>query len=328
MSDEEKKNEALDNYRKYFLMEQKMMLDKLEAGISFMEAGQLSDVEREELKRQGEVFQVVVEFMDDEKFGKELMKIQQEVAGSEAGLRIQKHIERYCAEVKKATADLFPKSKKRSKNSLPALRLARTKKKSLSRLGGLPNLPNEQEWPLNSENNAMIFLGQIDCAELHKYPCDLKFPDKGMMFFFWDSEAFWEQEIPGKVLFAPVASDSERNPPAEQGDMFEIKKADYLTFKPFPNAKMDALEGAEYAVEQSFPCHQMFGHPVPIQDNDHREECVQRFGGEIDGWRLLLQLDEDEAMIWGDAGRAYFWIRTQDFAAGDFSCVVMVTDSC
>ena len=31
-------------------------------------------------------------------------------------------------------------------------------------------------------------------------------------------------------------------------------------------------------------------------------------------WRLLLQLDSDEAasMMWGDLGRVYFWIRERD----------------
>ncbi len=112
--------------------------------------------------------------------------------------------------------------------------------------------------------------------------------------------------------------------------MFEVGEIKYLAFKPFKSAEMDSLDGSIYAVEQSQPCHQMFGYPVPIQDNDHREECVQRFGGEIDDWRLLLQLDEDNrpVMIWGDAGRAYFWIRKQDLAAGDFSRAVMIIDCC
>jgi hypothetical protein len=41
-------------------------------------------------------------------------------------------------------------------------------------------------------------------------------------------------------------------------------------------------------------------------------------------WRLLLQLDTDEAgpgWMWGDAGRLYFWIRERDLTAGEFSRV-------
>ncbi|NOT29697.1 MAG: DUF1963 domain-containing protein [Planctomycetes bacterium] len=37
-------------------------------------------------------------------------------------------------------------------------------------------------------------------------------------------------------------------------------------------------------------------------------------------WRLLLQLDSDERakMMWGDAGRLYFWIRESDLCEHDF----------
>ena len=34
-------------------------------------------------------------------------------------------------------------------------------------------------------------------------------------------------------------------------------------------------------------------------------------------WRLLLQVDseDDVGMMWGDAGRLYYWIRDEDLAA-------------
>lgn len=40
-------------------------------------------------------------------------------------------------------------------------------------------------------------------------------------------------------------------------------------------------------------------------------------------WMLLLQLDSDEELgaMWGDLGRLYFWIRREDFAAGNFDDV-------
>jgi uncharacterized protein YwqG len=42
-----------------------------------------------------------------------------------------------------------------------------------------------------------------------------------------------------------------------------------------------------------------------------------------DSWRLLLQVDSDEAagMMWGDAGMLYFWIRDDDLAARRFERV-------
>ena len=79
-----------------------------------------------------------------------------------------------------------------------------------------------------------------------------------------------------------------------------------------------------------FPSHQLFGYPVLIQDSDMREECVEHCGGNIEDWILLLQLDGDSElpMIWGDAGRAYYWIRKQDLAVGNFSNTYMTIQSC
>jgi uncharacterized protein YwqG len=41
-------------------------------------------------------------------------------------------------------------------------------------------------------------------------------------------------------------------------------------------------------------------------------------------WRLLLQLDSDDAWMWGDCGRLYFWVHEADLARGDFSRAWMV----
>jgi uncharacterized protein YwqG len=81
----------------------------------------------------------------------------------------------------------------------------------------------------------------------------------------------------------------------------------------------------------------LLGSPQQVQ-NDMREECELvtagiDVGGEYNDpraealearapghWRLLLQLDSDDALdwMWGDAGRLYYWIRAEDLKAHKF----------
>ena len=90
--------------------------------------------------------------------------------------------------------------------------------------------------------------------------------------------------------------------------------------------------------------HQVLGHESPIQGdmklecqlvsnglycgnasgfNDPRAEGLRVGAGD---WMLLLQVDSDDNanMMWGDAGRLYFWIRKQDLSEGLFDKVWMI----
>jgi uncharacterized protein YwqG len=101
-----------------------------------------------------------------------------------------------------------------------------------------------------------------------------------------------------------------------------------------------ALIGAD-DTETEPVAHRVLGWPDPIQGDmqlecqlgsngldcgdasaytDPRREALQP--GAAD-WQLLLQIDSDEntAMMWGDGGRLYFWIRKQDLAARRFDRV-------
>jgi uncharacterized protein YwqG len=90
--------------------------------------------------------------------------------------------------------------------------------------------------------------------------------------------------------------------------------------------------------------HQLLGTATAIQNADMEREAQLASNGlylghgkvdpkreaalaaGIKDWTLLLQLDSDDAadMMWGDAGRLYFWIRKQDLRARDFSRVWMI----
>ena len=79
------------------------------------------------------------------------------------------------------------------------------------------------------------------------------------------------------------------------------------------------LEAAISGYHRDIPQHRLLGRPDTIQ-NDMAEELEENTGRA--GWTMLFQLDTDEngpGWMWGDCGRLYFWIRTQDLARRDFS---------
>jgi len=87
--------------------------------------------------------------------------------------------------------------------------------------------------------------------------------------------------------------------------------------------------------------HRLLGHPDQIQ-GDMQLECQLASNGiDVGGgagyrdprapslrqgardWRLLFQVDSEEnaGMGWGDSGRVYFWIKSQDLEQRDFERV-------
>jgi hypothetical protein len=129
------------------------------------------------------------------------------------------------------------------------------------------------------------------------------------------------------------------------------------------------LVGAEAQVSTSAdepptlppPVHRVMGWPLLIQNDNMEAECeastrrdegvLGRLGDVVraataggsredegraferaarDSWRLLLQVDSDDAagMMWGDSGLLYFWIRKDDLAARRFERVWCAMQCC
>lgn len=62
-----------------------------------------------------------------------------------------------------------------------------------SKLGGMPYLPKDFAWPQFSDEGEkcpLSFLCQINLADVKQYDLDGVLPEKGMLYFFYDCEAF------------------------------------------------------------------------------------------------------------------------------------------
>ena len=111
------------------------------------------------------------------------------------------------------------------------------------------------------------------------------------------------------------------------------------------DAEREAYLDLGHSVFEGKPAHHLLGHPGPVQNNDMDLECQLVSHGVYCGdesgyksprraelekgkadWLLLLQLDSDDDadMMWGDAGRLYFWINKNDLVRRDFSKVWMI----
>jgi uncharacterized protein YwqG len=227
-----------------------------------------------------------------------------------------------------------------------------------SRLGGSPDLPASFAWP-SWNDQPLAFLAQIELAAAGGAPL----PRAGHLCFFHavdqDAWGFQPENRGASVVayFPPGTSLARRAPPEELESVFPSCALRFVPYEDMPDMDeappFDAMTGDEecdrYFGIRDFlsrsgeerGAHKLLGHAEPIQGPmelecqlvtngidcgtpaGYRDARATELAAGSDDWRLLLQLDTDEAaeMMWGDAGRIYFWIRAQDLAAQHFDQV-------
>ncbi|GHO82032.1 YwqG family protein [Dictyobacter formicarum] len=239
-------------------------------------------------------------------------------------------------------------------------------KVAISKLGGVPDLPAGQKWPM-WKDAPQSFVGQIRLEETAPYDTNHRLPQQGMLWFFYDSrqETYGEnpQDAGGWSVF--YSSDIQQLQPAKVPEALAeqarfktstISFASTLMMAQQPQLEIAGLawnndDQAKYdAVYARFmskasttqPHHQMLGYPETLQD-DMRLQCQMMTNGitDIDDprvaeltksaneWQLLLQVDSDEriGMNWPGAGMLYYWIKLADLQAQKFDSTWLVAQS-
>jgi uncharacterized protein YwqG len=182
-----------------------------------------------------------------------------------------------------------------------------------------------------------------------------------MLSFFYDTDpehGVWgfdpKHRSGWSVLYSPpdvdlqVVSFPEDLPREARFAEVPLHPHEELTFAPCDSYGVDrlgmpleqkyVLEDID-ALDHDPPIHRLLGNPDPIQA-DMQLECQLASSGIYLGdasghrdprhkelepgaaeWRLLLQIDSDDAagMMWGDVGRIYWWIRERDLRQRDFT---------
>ncbi|MFF7725520.1 YwqG family protein [Streptomyces sp. NPDC008001] len=228
----------------------------------------------------------------------------------------------------------------------------------VGRLGGLPELPENEEWPVWEGHGPLSFVASLDCAALPSAALDIALPPDGTLAFFYfdgqvdDGDALVSPYEPGswagaRVLYVPAGvAVAERAAPegiqpypevsltarAEPTAPYLWHPVVYGEFDPMPDdhplwdedfreAVWELSEGTE---------HRIGGHANPVQDEVETEVARGALGNppwsdpriqeEALRWVLLAQFDSDDDadMMWGDCGALYWLIRPEDLAARRF----------
>ncbi|MDB5100885.1 MAG: hypothetical protein JWM80_5306 [Cyanobacteria bacterium RYN_339] len=246
------------------------------------------------------------------------------------------------------------------KLSWPSIRLIRRRvamevlAPGQSRLGGIPDMPPDMEWP-RFEENPMSLIAQIDLAEIAAFRSFTHLPSAGHLLFFYDTFlASWGDD-PGSwrvVYIAPGATIERRVPPEDlfanliyypmalefrQEATLKVWVAEDPTeeLDDFPPGLEDELTElgdviAEARESDIAPLHRMAGAADFIQ-GDFSDCLAATDAGDNEHTRLLLQVDSDyletdhgsEGMFWGSGGHIYFLIGRGDLLRGCFDNVAL-----
>lgn len=212
-----------------------------------------------------------------------------------------------------------------------------------------------------AEARPLSFIAQINFAEIKQLDFDDLLPSHGIAYFFYCSDQdSWGYDPAQKDKFRVLFYDGDSsnlkriNFPSDLPDFGKYKpcrvEASPATSLPQSYELIDNIFKNEKDFEfyEHFTAHdyinKVLGHADVIQ-NEMELECELVSNGLYCGdssgynnplaktlesnaknWRLLLQIDSnDEAeMMWGDSGRLYFWIKTEDLMERRFDRMWMI----
>ena len=206
-----------------------------------------------------------------------------------------------------------------------------------SRWGGTPLAPPDWRWP-TLENEPLLFVGQINCAELRGLPAAELLPSSGLLAFFGDYDAVMASlsELIAVYHWTDMASLVPAVAPVEPSMVFpscalamrplldlphplsravrELNLNKEQTSRYFDEWIAVRLHGIPDDVERHCSFSKLLGWPALLQND------LGFFAFEFEqDPRLLLQVDHysngEERHDWGLAGSLYFMLPERDLRA-------------
>ncbi|MDR6675772.1 YwqG family protein [Xanthomonas sp. 1678] len=228
-----------------------------------------------------------------------------------------------------------------------------------SKVGGRPYWTADKPYPRDARGQPLALLAQVDLATM---PPLRGYPAQGMLQFFIGSDDFYGANFDGDMDLAALSAQRNfrvvywpRPEAAARQVAVPLLSADTLPFDPARPRAMHFSVGEETIGSSDVGFERALGQPLDAvaaayakthgrpQDevDDALYESLSRNGHKLGGYPeftqqdprtpqdaqvLLLQLDSDEDMMWGDSGIANFFIDPADLQRGDFSRVAFHWD--
>jgi uncharacterized protein YwqG len=205
-----------------------------------------------------------------------------------------------------------------------------------SRFGGTPLAPPDWEWP-TFEDEPMLFVGQIDCAELRGLPGAELLPPHGVLAFFGDHDAVQGCDSLGMsaVYHWPgVDRFVAAQPPIDPILIFPACAMAPRPILDLPHPFSHAVSKLQLGKEER---EAYFDAWLEIREHGIPRECVDYAGfSKLLGWPHLLQNDlwrfesQDDARLllqvdsycngetlhgWGTGGSLYYLLPERDLRA-------------
>jgi uncharacterized protein (TIGR02996 family) len=202
-----------------------------------------------------------------------------------------------------------------------------------SKMGGLPDLDPDTEWPLGEEGECAM-VAQWNLAELAVTPCCAKLPREGVLSFFLDLQPFVEDWGQGRaeVVFNPTPSELSEREPEDLHESNELRecRVEFREWLSVPDYRSPVLKkvmsDAERAAYREYyfseftqpqGAHRILAHAWPIQNDPSPAGRTK--------WELLTEFGPDEVLNLeaGDGGTWYFMAPAADLKKGKFEDVAM-----
>jgi uncharacterized protein YwqG len=233
-------------------------------------------------------------------------------------------------------------------------------------LGGSPVMPAAMEWPRWKDRH-QAFIAHVSLAHVAPHDKEEVLPKTGRLLFFYDAaQETWGFDPADRGSWSVVyvedgALCSARSAPdgvptfsrvsLEPISTINIPPWESLVFNGLgiADTELDAYDALVDTVNGTNAIvHKLLGYADPLQ-NSMEAECQLASNGIYCGdsharnhprasellpgstdWRLLLQIDSEDkaAMMWGDSGRLYYWIREADLRRRHFDDTWFVLQCC